>query len=114
MLAFIEPTEHGDYHDALPFDPNEKFDSEAIQAQIKERVDNWVSAISKQPEEVIETEDSLQEKIEQAIAEKLKLEEQVIEQKARLDEQITTFTSQKISLSKVEPIEIGTKPVIKQ
>ena len=112
MLAFIEPTEHGDYHDALPFDPNEKFDNEAIQAQIKDRVDNWVAAISKQPEEVIETEDSLQEKIEQAIAEKLRLEEQIIEQNARLDEQIVTYTSQKLSLSKVDPSEI--KPVIKQ
>ena len=51
MLAFIEPTERGDYHDALPFDPNEKFDSEAIQVQIKKRVDTWLAIVNTPPVE---------------------------------------------------------------
>lgn len=102
-------TDKGLYRDALYFIEGEVPSDEDLGILAQERVDKWLIAVNTQPEEIVETEEILISKIEQAEEAKLRMDEEY----AKLEADIIDYTARKIAF-KAEPIEIIGKEIIEE
>ena len=100
-------TDKGLFRDALYFNEGEVPSQTELEVEAQERVNKWLIAVNTQPKEVVETEETLALKIEQAEEAKVRLDEEY----AKLEAEIVDFTARKIAL-KTEPVKIIEKEIL--